>query len=76
MKKLLKQIIDTYHFNSKLNFLISNIPKNKTYKIQITKDQLGILEYCAIIGIDNFKQISDLPCMKKFNKIQLKLPEE
>lgn len=59
MKKLLSDLLQVKKFENNLILLSHVFNKNKKYKVSITKEQMKILEYCAVLGIDNENQLEE-----------------
>ena len=66
---MIKRIIQYYlacrKFDLSLKAVRSIKNKEKLYKVEITEKQIKLLEYCAIIGIDEYSAIEKLTNIKK-----------
>lgn len=57
-------------FYKTMEILSKTFRDEKKMKVKITEKQIGILEYCAFLGIEDFHQLSEItkikhPCKSK-----------
>ena len=59
--KMIKRLIENYQmaqsFNIKMNMVNDKRKDDRQYAIYITEKEIGILEYCASIGIETLHDI-------------------
>ena len=57
IKTIIQNILIARSFEAKMKTLDKAFKRKKTVKVQITEVQIGILEYCAFLGIKDYSEL-------------------
>ena len=60
MDEFFKSLKISWDFNRLMNDLSKSILTPKTIKVRITEKQIGILEYCAFLAINDFHDLEKM----------------
>ncbi len=63
--EIIKSIKTVRDFNRNIKRLSNSLTRKNTFKVKITKKQMGILEYCAFLGIKDFHKLTKLTGIEK-----------
>ncbi len=58
--EIIKSIKIVCDFNRNIKRLTNSLTRKNTFKVKITEKQMGILEYCAFLGIDDYFHLINL----------------